>query len=259
LIQRATEEIQKNPNDPMLYVRRAELHRAHLGWDAAMADIERAAALTNQWPHLHLARAVLYLEAAWFESANIAATRYLKHDPTNALASITRARARVKLGQYLGAAEDFTQAIQHAFTQGPELYVERGQALGAAGAAHVDEALRGLDEGLDKLGPIVTLQLTAIDIEVKRNRVDAALGRLDKVMAQAPRKETWLTQRGDILKQAGRNQEAAEAYTAALKALDTLPPARRSVPAVADLRRRLRAALAEIEKLQAGTLSAPSK
>jgi tetratricopeptide (TPR) repeat protein len=246
LLQQVSREIEKNPNDAALYLQRAELHRAHLGWDAAMADIERAAVLTNQWPQLHLARATLYFDAQWFESAVEASTRFIKCEPDNALALTTRARARVKLGQNLDAAGDFTLAIKNAVSQGPELYVERAEALRAAGAPHVDEALRGLDEGIKTLGPTVTLQLAAIDIEVRQNRIDAALARVDRVMAQAPRKEVWLNRRGDILRQAGRNQEAAAAYAAALQSLDTLPAARRAVPAMADLEARIRKALAEV-------------
>jgi predicted Zn-dependent protease len=211
-----------------------------------MADIERAASLTNQWPQLHLARATLYFDAQWFESAVLAATRYLSHEPTNALALTTRARSRVKLGQSLDAAGDFTLAIRNATSQGPELYVERAEALGAAGGPNADEALRGLDEGIKILGPVVTLQLAAIDIEVKQNRLEDALTRVDKAMAQAPRKEIWLSRRGDILRQAGRNQDAAAAYAAALKSLETLPAARRTVPAMAELEARIRKALAEV-------------
>lgn len=246
LIQRATQDIEKNPNDPILYVRRAELHRAHMGWDSAMADVERAASLTNQWPQLNLIRATLYLDAQWAESAVVAATRYLHHDATNGLALLTRARARAKLGQNLEAAEDFTLAIKHALNQGPELYLERAQALGGAGGTHVDDALRGLDEGMNKLGAVVTLQLAAIDLELKQKRVDAALSRLDRVMAQFPRKETWLARRGEILRQAGRNAEAAQSYQAALKALEELPASRRALGVFKDLETQVRQALAEL-------------
>lgn len=94
------------------------------------------------------------------------------------------------------------------------------------------------------LGPLVTLQSLAINVEVQQNRVDAALARIDKVMAQFPRKETWLARRGEILQQSGRNKEAAEAFQSALTALDTLPAGRRNVPAMVDLEKRIRTSLA---------------
>ena len=53
----------------------------------------------------------------------------------------------------------------------------------------IDEALRGLDEGINQLGPVVTLQLLAIDLELRRKSYDAALTRLDLIAAESERKE----------------------------------------------------------------------
>ena len=100
-----------------------------------------------------------------------------------------------------------------------------------------------MDDGIERLGPLVTIQLHAIDLELKRKQFDAALARLEKIAAQSPRKETWLARRGEILLQAGRREEARAAYEQALKALDTLPPGRRNVPAMNELERRIKAAL----------------
>ena len=244
LILSATREIEKDPRNAELYVRRAELQRAHREFDAAHADIGRAEALSNNWHVLHLVRARLFLDAEWYESAKVAADRFLAREPNHSEALVTRARARAKLGERLGAAEDYSRAITNSPTPGPELFIERAQVLVAEGGNHLAAALQGLEQGMAKLGPLVTLQLPAIDVELKQNRVDAALERLDKVTAQFPRKETWLARRGEMLQQAGRNAEAAEAFRAALKALDTLPPTRRAVPAVTELEQRVRAALA---------------
>src|SRR5206468_8109047 len=104
-------------------------------------------------------------------------------------------------------------------------------------------ALRSLEEGIKKIGPIVTLQLFAIDLEVKQKRYDAALTRLEQISAQFPRKETWLARRGEILQQAGRDKEARDAFRDALKAISILPAPRRQVPAMLELEKRLQALL----------------
>lgn len=248
LILSVTKDIEKDPRNPELYLRRAELHRAHEGWDAALADIQRAEAITNQWHILLLARARVFLDAGWNESAKVAADRFLTQLPNNAEALTIRARARVKLGERLAAAEDYSRAITNSSPPSPDLFIERTRALMAEGDAYLDRALAGLEQGIAKLGPLVTLQLPAIDVELKQKRVDAALARLDKLMAQFPRKETWLARRGEILQQAGRNREAVEAFTAVLKALDTLPPGRRNVPSMTEMEQRVRTALAQLDK-----------
>src|SRR5206468_12869435 len=110
--------------------------------------------------------------------------------------------------------------------------------------------LAGLDAGIAKLGSLVVLQLSAIELELKNMNYDGALGRVDKVAAQSPRKETWLARKGEILKQAGRGEEAREAFQTALAALQTLPATRRNVPAMLELEKRLRQ---EISLAGAGT------
>jgi tetratricopeptide (TPR) repeat protein len=246
LIDKITREIALKPNNPYLYLNRAELHRGHSDWDAALADLERAEALSNQWSLVHFAKSRLFLSAEWYQSAKVTADRFLDKEPGNLEGLVVRARARVKLADPVGAADDFTRAIAVADPPTPELYLERSQALATAGAGYQDRALQGLEEGLAKLGPIATLQMAAIEMEIQWNRVDAALARVDKIMAQAPRKETWLARRGEILRQAGRNDEAAQAFRAALKELEALPSHRRTVPAMAELENRIRQALAEV-------------
>ena len=55
--------------------------------------------------------------------------------------------------------------------------------------------------------------------------------------------DRWLARRGEILLQAGRREEARAAYEQALKALDSLPPGRRNVPAMNELEKRIKASL----------------
>jgi predicted negative regulator of RcsB-dependent stress response len=126
----------------------------------------------------------------------------------------------------------------------PDYYLERAQAQAAAGPVSVDASLRGLDEGLALLGPVVSLQLAAIDLAVNAKRYDAALARLDRILEHAPRKEEWLARRGDILRAAGRRDEAHLAYQAALSAIVMLP-AERQTAATTRLAVRLRS---EIER-----------
>jgi predicted Zn-dependent protease len=91
----------------------------------------------------------------------------------------------------------------------------------------VDLALDGLDEGLERLGQPVTLQLYAIELELRQDRYDQALARLDRIAARSPRKESWLIRRGEILELAGWPADAKQAYIDALAAIDSLPATRR--------------------------------
>lgn len=249
-IKDVTDEIAKQPNSAELYMRRGELHRAHQDWDSAYADYERVEALEPRMTVVDLGRGKMFLEANWPRSAVITLDRYLANNTNNAEGLATRARAKVKLGLRRAAAEDYCAAIEHSAESRPELFLERAQALTAEGSQHFGDALQGLDAGMAKMGPLVTLQLYAIDLEMKQSHFDAALARLDKVSAQSPRKETWLARRGEILQQAGRPDEARKAFVDALTALDKLPQARRNVPAMQELEKRIRSAIASTKPQQ---------
>jgi predicted Zn-dependent protease len=242
-IRAVTEQIAKDPKNSELYLKRGELHRAHQEWDEAQADYDHALALNPGLTVIDFTRGRMFLEANWPRSAKVCLDRFLRKHTNHVEGFTARARTLVKLEKPLDAARDFTTAIGFAPTGRPELYIERAQALASAGDKHYAEALRGLDEGIERLGPLVTIQLHAIDLELRRKQFDAALGRLEKIAVQSPRKETWLARRGEILQQAGRPDEARAAYEEALKALNTLPSARRNVPAMAELERRIKAAI----------------
>ena len=242
-IEEVTKRIALEPKNADLYLKRGELHRAHQDWDAAQADYDLALSFNPGLTIVDLGRGKMFLDANWLVSAKVALDRFLTRHTNHVDGLITRARTLVKLGRRLEAVEDYNRAIAGASQPQPETFLERAHALADEGDAYYDQALKGIDEGIKRLGPLVTFELFAIDVELKQKNFDAALTRLDRLAAQSPRKESWLERRGDILQQAGRPKEAGEAYQAALQALSSLPPSRRQVPAMAELEKRVRQAL----------------
>jgi tetratricopeptide (TPR) repeat protein len=247
-IEEVTREIDKNPRDPELYIRRGELRRAHVEWEEAYADYERALALNPRLETIDILRGRLFVEAGWPLSARVCLDRFLARHTNHVDALILRGRALARLNLGIQAARDYDRALDLSPEPGPDLFVERSQVLVAEGPDHFTEAVRGLDEGLRRIGPLVTLQLYAIDIELTQRDFDRALARIDQVTAKSPRKETWLARRAEVLVQAGRNVEAVAAYKAALAALQTLPPTRRNVPAMMELDRRIRQEIGTLER-----------
>jgi tetratricopeptide (TPR) repeat protein len=242
-----TRRIEQAPARADLYVRRGQLHRAHGEWDAALADYDQAARLDPELAVVDFLRGVALLDAGRPAAARAALDRFLARRPDHAEAHATRARAQVGLGHRLAASQDFSLAIALVPQPRPEYYIERAQALAAAGDAHLDDALRGLDDGIDKLGPLVTLQLYAVDLELARERPAAALARLDRMLQRVGINPTWLVRRAEILERAGRPGEARAAYASSLAALDRLAPSRRASKAMDDLTAKVRTALERLE------------
>lgn len=236
-----TAQIEREPS-ATAYLRRGELHRLHEDWGAALADYQRAAALMPADDRLDFLRGRALLEAGQPAPAKLALDRYLARHPDHVEALVTQARTLRALGHYRAAAAEYTRAIERLPRPDPDHYLERARIEAAAG--DVEQALAGLDAGIARLGPVVALELYAIELELQQRRVDPALARLDRITAQSARKETWLARRGEILTQAGRRTEARAAYEAALAAIEALPPAARRSKAVTGLEADVRSALA---------------
>lgn len=241
-IAEVSRRIAREPRNAELYLLRGELHRVHRDWAKALADYGRAERLDPRLAAVDFARGRALCEAGRFAEASRALDRFLAREPAHADALVTRARARVALGRNEAAAEDYTRAIAALERPEPDYYIERARALSALGRA--EAALRGLDEGIAALGPLVTLELLAVDLELEAGRTEAALSRLDRLASRSARKESWLARRGEVLERAGRAREAREAYAAALAAVEALPEHARRARATAALAARLRAALA---------------
>ncbi len=231
-------------NAARLYLARGELEREHGQWEAAGADYDRAAQLDPELPSVDLCRARLLADRGQLEAARAMFDRALERSPGDGESFVGRARVLVKLGQREPAIADYWRGVERLREPQPEYVVELAKVLAAEG--QVEEALRALDEGIKKLGPVLPLQGYALDLELGRKNNDAALARLETILARASRKETWFARRGDILLEAGRSAEAGKSYEAALAAVNRLPGRLQQSPAMLKLKAHVNTALAAI-------------
>jgi tetratricopeptide (TPR) repeat protein len=246
-------KIRMNPVSAEFYLKRAELHRLQGRDTEAVADYDRAEKLDPKLSGVHLGRARLLLASSRFAEAKAELDTFLASHPAHVDAIVTLGRVEAGRGRYLIAAEHFARAI--ALSPQPELeyYAERAAALAAAGGKHVSDALRCLDEGMTRLGNLPALGLVAVDLEVKLERFDAALTRLDGLSAVSHRKDAWLARRGDIFMAAGRSGEARQAWRSALDAIEKLPPHVRGTKTTAERAEKLTRLLAEAPSRQSWT------
>ena len=245
-IQRLTLLIRQHPANPQLYLQRGDLYRIHQDWNQALADFRKAQQLDATAAAAEFGLGRTRLEQGSPQQALAHLNRALARQPDDVRALVTRAETYRALGKPLAAAADYSRAIEHFPAPGkplPEYYLERARAYAAAGDAHIGEALQSLDEGLEALGNIQTLALYGVELETRRGNFDAALMRLDSLIASANRKEFLLLERGDILIVAQRNQEARQAFLAAQVAVAALPPRHRQTRSVQQLETALTARL----------------
>lgn len=245
LIDALTDELAKAP-DADLFIRRGELYRHHQEWAKAAADFESAAKLEPKLTIVDFFRARLLLEAGEPQKAQPFVERYVQHTPDEAEGWFLRGDIRAALGDHEAGALDYVEGLRKTPRPRPEHYLRRAKFLALAPKPDPARILAALDEGIQRVGPVISLVEYAIELEVARKNYSDALARIDDAMQHAPRRETWLVRKGDLLVKAGRTNEAVAAYRAALAAIDDLPPRYRDTVPIEKLVRDAQMALGRI-------------
>ena len=229
-------KIEANPSAVPLLLERSAAHRRLGHYEASLADLDRVLALSPDTHRVHYLRGLTHLGSGSLAEAEASLRRYLKSKPENAAGHTALAETLTGQGRHVAAGEQYTLAIAAQGVAVPDHYLARAKAYRAAGTPYLGLAVAGLDEGMSSIGPLVTLQRLAIEIELDRGDHARAIARIDEVLAKAPRKETWLVRKGRILASAGQEAAALDAFRRANAALESLPVRVRSSPAMTALR-----------------------
>lgn len=242
-----TKEIASEPARADLYIKRGELHRLHRDWPAALADFEKAARLDPSLDRVLLSRGRLGFESGDCSTARSDLDRYIEKHPDDHEARLVRARLFRKLQAWPEAVGEYDRLIGLLPHPAPEYYIERAEAEAAQGDSRVPAALAGLDQGIRKLGPVLSLQEPAIELELRLKNWESALARLDTLARWLAPERLW-RRRGEILSLAGRGDEATDAFRRSLEAVAQMPARRRNAPAMRQFEFELRAELADLRR-----------
>lgn len=185
-------------------------------------------------------RARALLESGAPAQARPLIDRYVAKAPGEAEGWFLRGDVLAALGRHEAGAAAYAEGLRRAPHPRPEHYISRARLLAAAPQAGAAAAIAALDEGIARLGPVISLVDYAIALELKGRNYPAALERIAGTMKHSPRRETWLVRQGDVLVQCGRASEAVASYRAALDAIEDLPPRYRETVPIEKLARDAR-------------------
>lgn len=245
-IGRLTERIAATPGDPMLYVRRAEMHRLTRHWHAAEKDYQRAAELDPGLALVDLAFGAMWNDANQPERALPLLDRYLGREPANSEGYAERARTRRMLRHWPAAAADHADAVENAPAPEPGLFADWADTLRESGDPA--GALAALNRGIADLGQVISLEVKALELEEAMQRHDAALERIESMLARPGRKDSLLSRKAAVLIAAGRTREARACAALARREFNAVPEARRLTGAG----RKLDREIADLEARTAG-------
>lgn len=214
-----TGELDRQPADAVLLLRRADLYRRHGDLEAARLDIE-AAEHHSAPPELNFYQGRLLLDAGNPEAAARAFGSYLETNPHHIKTWILRSEARVELGRYADAAGDLERAITLSDNPSPTLYRRQAAAFVHAGETYWPAALRAAERGLARFPGEVSLLGIATDLALAMRdtaAADAYLQRLPPPVLELP---VWKNRRqlslqmAIVLPAADLDQQAASALLA---------------------------------------------
>ena len=224
-----SQHIQEEPDNPALYVRRGEQYRLAKAWPEALQDFERAAELVDDPVEIDGALGESLLRTGNAEAALEHLDRFIERYPDNNEALEVRGDAYVALSEYADAATDYTKALEQTTRPKPGIYLKLTRAYAAE--ERYEEALQTVDDGVQKLGPAISLLQEGINLEVQREAYDAALQRINQLPGRLRDTPLWLIRKGDIFRLDGQEKAALESYELAQERYEALPSVRKKLPA----------------------------
>ena len=217
-------EIAKSPGDAELFLRRADLHRMHGDFAEAEADYAQARKLKPDLQVVTFGIAQIRLVQGRTTAALRLLDAFLTQLPEHAGARALRADVLEKRGDWQKADADLAAAV--AASPEPHYATTRAQLLERHGRA--EQAARCLDEASRARGRIPVLEHQALEIEDRAGLTDAALRRVDILIAREPRPDLWLARKARLLEKAGRAPEARAAWDQAAAAFEKVPAHKRT-------------------------------
>lgn len=245
-------QIRNEPENAELHLRRGRLYIEENHFEEARADLEKTLALapTQHGVRYFLAEALLHGGKA--EQAEQQAQQFIDAYGTSEPGALSRGywllgRARMARKHPETAILAYRAALKATVEPLPDHYQLFVNAGLAAGGEYLDEALRVLDQGLAAGGSIDLLQGMALEVELRAGHADAALQRLEAIIAQKKRLPFLYTRKAEILVNSGRVAEAGKALASARSALAVVPVKRRRAKAYTDLEQQIVALGARVD------------
>lgn len=239
-----TQQLAKSPGDVGLLLERAEVWRAHGELDVARQDLEAALAAQPRFQPARVRLAMVARDQGRLEEALKLLDVAALAEPGQPVIRSVRAGVYLRLGRPAAAVSDLDSILKSDVEPAPELYLDRARAQLGLPKPNTNAVVAGLDQGIERMGPVPSLHLMALDLEEQSGQVEAALRRMDGLARESARKERWLERRGDVLLKAGRAAEAMKAWGEALAAIDALPERQRRTVATTEQRAAIEAKLA---------------
>ncbi|PZN68749.1 MAG: hypothetical protein DM484_30930 [Candidatus Methylumidiphilus alinenensis] len=221
------EALQKNPDKQSLYIERGAIYSSEAGlYEQALKDFSNAEKLG---PPIVVAYefGLLFFRMNQFEKAISYFDTYIKRFPEYAPPYEYRAKAAYQLGNIEQSLADFNTFFQLEKQANPGSFITAaGIQASVKDAKGLDAAIALLDRGIAQIGLNPQLQYYAIQLELRRNRPDQAISRLDSIKTLLNESPSWKLDMAELLFKTGETKQALKLLNdseAQLKMLKATP------------------------------------
>ena len=232
--------LEQNPDHVASLLERADIYRRHRHFKEALEDLNRVRLLSPSNTTVHYVTGLTLLEQGEFNEAETALQIFISQSPSSPRGYLALGKVFSQQKRHLNAAQAYELAIENQSTPTPDHYLARAQAYREAGKPYLSKALEGLEEGIELIGPLITFRRLAIEIEIDQGHYQSAIDRVDSILHDVDRKETWLVKKANVLHSIGRDEEARLEFLLAERAIELLPKRTRESPAIRALRETIR-------------------
>jgi tetratricopeptide (TPR) repeat protein len=211
-IDELTEQLEKQPDQAGLLLKRGDLQRRHGNWDLAWADFNRVRQIQADNELLDWFEGRLAVDSGQPELALKYLDRFLTLNPGHGIALQNRAQAFMLLDQPLMAARDLQTVINGEETPGPALYSANALALIKAGSEYYPQAMDVVRDGLVRFHSEMLLTGIATDISLARLDIGSAQDLISKLPGPLLNLPQWQFRRALLDCVSGRRQDALNSF-----------------------------------------------
>jgi tetratricopeptide (TPR) repeat protein len=190
-LRQTSSDLSQDPLDQAVWLERAWLYLKHGDLDLARADIETAEMLAGDHEAAYLT-GLYHLAKNDYPAAIEGFSQYLRRYPYHIPSLHKRARAHGKLQLTKQAIDDYQALIDISQKPSPDYYLELAAIEATLEADGLERALKSLNRGIDRLGPLVSLQNVAIGYDIARADYRSALRRHQSIQPWVGNTARWI-------------------------------------------------------------------
>lgn len=233
-IESLNQELSVDTNNGEHYLKRAELHRIHQDWRAALEDYDRAEQFGVASDILNFYKGRMYFEAGEEESALALLNKAIAAMPSHVPSLVER--SKLSIHPKYSAVSDLDRAIQLSSNPSPDLFLNRANLIIANDANDIEKMISGLEQGVARLGPLVSLIEFGVNQSEVFGRWETAQKLIEDLPAILRQSPKWLFKEGQIQEKLTNKDVAQQLYKNALQKIKELPPSRANSAANIELK-----------------------